>query len=105
MQHWQPESTRDISLSKQGQAGRIHLSKSDILLTLNLAAQKYKQGFHFVNCGADIVALTTSMSNEIRRVKELTQESATNGVKNDHKDGSIVEHKEILADAKDIKIY
>lgn len=105
MQHWQPESTQGISLSTQRQAGRIHLSNLSSLLTFILAAHKYKQGFHFVNCGADIVALTTSMSNEIRQVRELTQEPATNGVKNATKDGSIVEHKEILADAKDIKIY
>ncbi|KAI8713075.1 HpcH-HpaI domain-containing protein [Fusarium sp. LHS14.1] len=74
-------------------------------LDAGTAAQKYKQGFHFVNCGADIVALTQSMSSEIERVRELTQEPATNSVKNLNKDESIVEHKEILADAKDIKVY
>ncbi|KAL5591871.1 hypothetical protein FOVSG1_010760 [Fusarium oxysporum f. sp. vasinfectum] len=36
------------------------------------AAQRYEQGFHFVNCGADIVALTSQMSAEIRKVKDLT---------------------------------
>ncbi|KAL2671283.1 hypothetical protein Neosp_013863 [[Neocosmospora] mangrovei] len=30
-------------------------------LDAGTAAQKYKQGFHFVNCGADIVALTQSI--------------------------------------------
>ncbi|KAI1023742.1 hypothetical protein LB504_005236 [Fusarium proliferatum] len=39
------------------------------------AAQRYEQGFHFVNCGADIVALTSQMSAEIRKVKDLTKKS------------------------------
>ncbi|KAF4466035.1 aldolase citrate lyase family [Fusarium albosuccineum] len=46
--------------------------------TLEAAAQKYKQGFHFVNCGADIVALTTSMSTEIQKTKELTKQTERN---------------------------
>ncbi|KAF4448157.1 aldolase citrate lyase family [Fusarium albosuccineum] len=51
-----------------------------------LAANKYKQGFHFVNCGADIVAVTAWMSNEVAILKQLVASSAeqsppkTNGV-------------------------
>ncbi|KAG5795787.1 hypothetical protein H9Q69_005166 [Fusarium xylarioides] len=47
------------------------------------AAQRYEQGFHFVNCGADIVALTSQMSAETRKIKDLTKKdlggSDTNG--------------------------
>ncbi|KAJ3527948.1 hypothetical protein NM208_g10452 [Fusarium decemcellulare] len=51
-----------------------------------LAANKYKQGFHFVNCGADIVAVTAWMSNEMATLKQLVASSTeksppkTNGV-------------------------
>lgn len=36
-----------------------------------VAAQRYEQGFHFVNCGADIVAVTAWMSEEMGRLKSL----------------------------------
>ncbi|KAH8895555.1 2-dehydro-3-deoxyglucarate aldolase [Thozetella sp. PMI_491] len=35
------------------------------------AAARYKQGFHFVNCGADISAITTWMANEMDKLKSL----------------------------------
>lgn len=39
------------------------------------AAKRYKQGFHFVNCGADIVAVTAWMSGEMARLRTLTSSS------------------------------
>lgn len=41
-------------------------------LGADVAAAKYKQGFHFVNCGADIVAITAWMSAEMEKLKSLT---------------------------------
>lgn len=40
-------------------------------LSADVAAAKYKQGFHFVNCGADIVAITAWMSFEMGKLKSL----------------------------------
>jgi 4-hydroxy-2-oxoheptanedioate aldolase len=40
-------------------------------LSAQEAALRYKQGFHFVNCGADIVAVTTWMSDEMAKLKHL----------------------------------
>jgi len=40
-------------------------------LSAHVAAAKYKQGFHFVNCGADIVAITAWMSAEMEKLKSL----------------------------------
>jgi 4-hydroxy-2-oxoheptanedioate aldolase len=39
------------------------------------AATRYKQGFHFVNCGADIVAVTTWMSAEMTKLRSLLEGS------------------------------
>ncbi|POS68917.1 hypothetical protein DHEL01_v212690 [Diaporthe helianthi] len=41
-------------------------------LSADVAAAKYNQGFHFVNCGADIVAITAWMSAEMGKLKSLT---------------------------------
>ncbi|KAH6983299.1 Pyruvate/Phosphoenolpyruvate kinase-like domain-containing protein [Ilyonectria sp. MPI-CAGE-AT-0026] len=57
-------------------------------LSAEIAAQRYKQGFHFVNCGADIVAVTAWMSTEMGKLKGLIQKtpvtesngSKTNGI-------------------------
>jgi 4-hydroxy-2-oxoheptanedioate aldolase len=38
-----------------------------------IAAQRSKQGFHFMNCGADISAITVWMSNEMARLKTLIE--------------------------------
>lgn len=38
------------------------------------AARRHKQGFHFVNCGADIVALTAWMTAEMQRMRSLLAE-------------------------------
>ncbi|KAK7226758.1 hypothetical protein V2G26_014761 [Clonostachys chloroleuca] len=35
------------------------------------AAKRIHQGFHFVNCGADIVALTAWMTGEMGKLKHL----------------------------------
>ena len=35
------------------------------------AALRYRQGFHFVNCGADIVAVTAWMSGEMTKLQSL----------------------------------
>lgn len=53
-------------------------------LSAEAAAAKAKQGFHFVNCGADIVAVTAWMSSEIGKLRSLLADSsetqaATNG--------------------------
>jgi 4-hydroxy-2-oxoheptanedioate aldolase len=37
------------------------------------AAQRSKQGFEFMNCGADIVAVTEWMTGEMSRMKVLLQ--------------------------------
>lgn len=42
-------------------------------LTDETAAEKYQEGFDFVNCGADIVAITAWMSKEISGLKRLDQ--------------------------------
>ncbi|GJC88313.1 2-keto-3-deoxy-L-rhamnonate aldolase [Colletotrichum liriopes] len=42
-------------------------------LSADAAAAKYHQGFHFVNCGADIVAITTWMSSEMGKLKILVE--------------------------------
>lgn len=44
-------------------------------LSAEEAALRYKQGFHFVNCGADIVAVTTWMSNEMTKLRSLLSDS------------------------------
>lgn len=38
------------------------------------AAERVKQGFEFVNCGADIVAVTSWMSGEMGRLRKLVGE-------------------------------
>ncbi|KAK1657543.1 2-dehydro-3-deoxyglucarate aldolase [Colletotrichum godetiae] len=40
-------------------------------LSAEAAAAKFEQGFHFVNCGADIVAITAWMSREMAKLKGL----------------------------------
>lgn len=44
-------------------------------LSAEEAAMRHRQGFHFVNCGADIVALTSWMSAEMTRLRSLLNES------------------------------
>ncbi|CAL5868574.1 uncharacterized protein PFLUO_LOCUS2801 [Penicillium psychrofluorescens] len=45
-------------------------------LSAKIASEKYKQGFDFVNCGADIVAVTAWMSEEMTKLKRLVDETA-----------------------------
>ncbi|KAJ0272405.1 hypothetical protein COL940_010449 [Colletotrichum noveboracense] len=45
-------------------------------LSADVAAAKYKQGFHFVNCGADIVAIAAWMSIEMGKLKSLVSKKA-----------------------------
>ncbi|KAF2763739.1 Phosphoenolpyruvate/pyruvate domain-containing protein [Teratosphaeria nubilosa] len=40
------------------------------------AAKRLRQGWHFVNCGADVVALTTWMTSEMAKLKELRAQAA-----------------------------
>lgn len=47
-------------------------------LSAEIAAQKHKQGFDFVNCGADIVAVTAWMGAEMAKLKTLVA-SSSNG--------------------------
>ncbi|OHW98902.1 aldolase citrate lyase family protein [Colletotrichum incanum] len=42
-------------------------------LSADAAAAKYHQGFHFVNCGADIVAVTAWMSSEMGKLRNLVE--------------------------------
>ncbi|KEY64027.1 hypothetical protein S7711_07391 [Stachybotrys chartarum IBT 7711] len=55
-------------------------------LSAEAAAKKYNDGFHFVNCGADIVAVTAWMSKEMATLRTLVAAgegpSKTNGVTN-----------------------
>ncbi|KAH9889196.1 2-dehydro-3-deoxyglucarate aldolase [Xylariomycetidae sp. FL2044] len=44
-------------------------------LSAEIAAARYAQGFHFVNCGADIAAITNWMSSEMGRLRQLVAES------------------------------
>ena len=37
------------------------------------AAGRYAQGFHFVNCGADVVAVTAWMSGEMGKLRGLVE--------------------------------
>ncbi|KAJ3543340.1 hypothetical protein NM208_g3628 [Fusarium decemcellulare] len=75
-------------------------------LSADTATQKYKQGFHFVNCGADIVALTTSMSTDIQRVKELTQQPEGMNSQGTDKNRPIEDTKEVKVNGtQNIKLY
>ena len=47
-------------------------------LSADVAAAKYHQGFDFVNSGADIVALTSWMTAEMTKLRQLTDASAVN---------------------------
>ncbi|OHF02884.1 hypothetical protein CORC01_01642 [Colletotrichum orchidophilum] len=44
-------------------------------LGADAAALKYEQGFHFVNCGADIVAITAWMSAEMAKLRVLVADT------------------------------
>jgi 4-hydroxy-2-oxoheptanedioate aldolase len=61
-------------------------------LSAEEAALRYRQGFHFVNCGADIVAVTAWMSGEMMKLRSLSSngrpEESTNGDCVMHKSGS-----------------
>jgi 4-hydroxy-2-oxoheptanedioate aldolase len=46
-------------------------------LSAEAAAMRIRQGFHFVNCGADIVAITAWMSTEMARMRTLLQQDQT----------------------------
>lgn len=56
-------------------------------LSADAAAAKVKQGFHFVNCGADIAAVTAWMSGEMDKLKILLADSTkAEPVTNGHKE-------------------
>ncbi|KAK0385378.1 hypothetical protein NLU13_7854 [Sarocladium strictum] len=44
-------------------------------MSAGAAAQKYREGWEFMNCGADVVALTSWMSNEMETMKSMIQSS------------------------------
>ncbi len=46
-------------------------------LSAEAAAMRSKQGFHFVNCGADIVAIAAWMTGEMGKLKRLVAEEKT----------------------------
>jgi 4-hydroxy-2-oxoheptanedioate aldolase len=58
-------------------------------LNAETAAQRYQQGFHFMNCGADIVAITAWMSTEMAKFKGLLAAGKTNGVKEPSKTNGV----------------
>lgn len=64
-------------------------------LDADVAAAKYKQGFHFVNCGADIVAITAWMGVEMGKLTGListkTDEDKTKEVKDTKNDLDITD--------------
>lgn len=43
---------------------------------MSVAAQRCKEGFEFVNCGADIVAVTAWMGTEMAKLKTLLEKDA-----------------------------
>lgn len=45
-------------------------------LSADAAAAKVRQGFHFVNCGADIVAVTAWMAGEMGKLKTMLAQDA-----------------------------
>ncbi|TDZ99648.1 5-keto-4-deoxy-D-glucarate aldolase [Colletotrichum sidae] len=48
-------------------------------LSADAAAAKYKQGYHFVNCGADMVAITAWMSNEMSKLRSIVAADKPDG--------------------------
>lgn len=78
-------------------------------LSADAAAAKVKQGFHFVNCGADIVAVTAWMSSEMAKLKSKLAEDVpkaktngvTNGLTNGHgkENGVVASVKQVNGDS------
>lgn len=65
---------RDAAKREGKYAGYFCLSAED-------AAQRAKMGFEFVNCGADIVAISSWMGSEMAKLKDLlASDQQTNGV-------------------------
>lgn len=55
-------------------------------LSADAAAAKVEDGFHFVNCGADIVAITAWMTNEMSKFRDMVgkgKEKQSNGTNPD----------------------
>ncbi|KAJ2961288.1 hypothetical protein NQ176_g11008 [Zarea fungicola] len=54
-------------------------------LSADAAAAKVEDGFHFVNCGADIVAITAWMTNEMSKFRDMVGKGKdkSNGTKSD----------------------
>ncbi|TDZ19886.1 2-keto-3-deoxy-L-rhamnonate aldolase [Colletotrichum orbiculare MAFF 240422] len=48
-------------------------------LSADAAAAKHKQGHHFVNCGADMVAITAWMSNEMSKLRSIVADKPDGG--------------------------
>jgi 4-hydroxy-2-oxoheptanedioate aldolase len=44
-------------------------------MSADAAAQKYQEGWQFMNCGADIVAITAWMTNEMASMKSIIAKS------------------------------
>ncbi|TVY35024.1 2-keto-3-deoxy-L-rhamnonate aldolase [Lachnellula occidentalis] len=56
--------------------GIFKCERALLIMGLYIAAAKAKQGFHFMNCGADIVAVTAWMSAEMKKFKDLLSGSS-----------------------------
>ncbi|KAL4968014.1 HpcH/HpaI aldolase family protein [Aspergillus stella-maris] len=63
------ETVRRVGKEKGKYVGHFALSAEE-------ASKRWKQGFDFVNCGADIVALTAWMGGEMGRLKEMVQDES-----------------------------
>ncbi len=51
----------------------FHLDREVIDVSI-IAAAKAKQGFNFMNCGADIMAISVWLGNEMSKMKTLMSE-------------------------------
>jgi 4-hydroxy-2-oxoheptanedioate aldolase len=74
-----------VGLEAGKYVGHFALSAED-------AALRYRQGFHFVNCGADVVAVTAWMSGEMTKLQSLLsnakQAKSVKGDADTHQSGS-----------------
>jgi 4-hydroxy-2-oxoheptanedioate aldolase len=78
--------------------GLLFLSFSPILIFFGLrsdsaderiAAQRSRQGFEFMNCGADIVAVTAWMSSQLAKMKALLEKKDGESENPDTKGGYV----------------
>ena len=72
-------------------------------LSADAAAAKVTQGFHFVNCGADIVAITAWMSAEMAKLKsKLSQDASTPKTRNNGEVNGYKTENDVVATVKEV---